>query len=74
MDEGTLNYIKSFLTYGDEQAAKQIGYTADQTLWPNYRVVVIPNGHLGKDIVYPTMDALKPTKQNKTYIDRKSVV
>ena len=68
MDEGTLNYIKSFLTYGDEQAAKQIGYTADQTLWPNYRVVVIPNGHLGKDIVYPTMDALKPTKQNKTHI------
>ena len=79
MKEEILNYIKSFLTYGDEKAAKQIGYTADQTLWPNYRVVVLPNGHLGKDIVYPTMDALTIDQRLKngektTYIIKNDII
>ena len=79
MKEEILNYIKSFLTYGDEKAAKQIGYTADQTLWPNYRVVILPNGHLGKDIVYPTMDALTIDQRLKngdktTYIIKNDII
>ena len=52
MYQEILHYLKTFLTYGDEKAAKQIGYTTDKTLWQNYRVVIVPNGHLGKDIVY----------------------
>ena len=79
MKEEILNYIKSFLTYGDEKAAKQIGYTADQTLWPNYRVVVLPNGHLGKDIVFPTMDPLTIDQRLKngektTYIIKNDII
>ena len=79
MKEEILNYIKSFLTYGNEKAAKQIGYTADQTLWPNYRVVVLPNGHLGKDIVYSTMDPLTIDQKLKdddktTYIIKNDII
>ena len=74
MIEETINYIKSFLTYGDEQAAKQIGYTSDQAQWSNYRVVILPNGHFGKDIVYPTMDAIRTVKQGKTYIIENDII
>lgn len=74
MQEEILNYIKSFLTYGNAKAAKQIGYTADQTKWADYHVVVLPNGHLGKDIVYPTMDAPKISKQGKTYIIKNDII
>ena len=49
-----IEYIIQFLLYGDEQGAKQVGYTADESLWPNYRVVVLPNGHMGKQIVRPS--------------------
>ena len=49
-----IEYIIQFLLYGDEQGAKQVGYTADESLWPNYRVVVLPNGHMGKQIVLPS--------------------
>ena len=41
-----VEYIISFLLYGDEEAAKHVGYTADDSEWHNYRVVIIPNGHL----------------------------
>ena len=49
-----IEYIIQFLLYGDEQGAKQVGYTADESLWSNYRVVVLPNGHMGKQIVRPS--------------------
>ena len=49
-----IEYIIQFLLYGDEQGAKQVGYTADESLWSNYRVVVLPNGHMGKQIVLPS--------------------
>ena len=49
-----IEYIIQFLLYGDEQGAKQVGYTVDESMWSNYRVVVLPNGHMGKQIVLPS--------------------
>lgn len=46
MDE-IIDYIKSFLVYGNEAAAKHIGYTADELDWQHYKVVIIP----GKNIL-----------------------
>ena len=51
-----IDYIIQFLLYGNEQAAKQVGYTADEAEWQNYRVVIVPNGQLGKEIVMPELD------------------
>ena len=50
-----IDYIISFLLYGNTDAAKQVGYTADEAEWQNYRVVIVPNGHLGKEIVLPEL-------------------
>lgn len=51
-----IDYIIQFLLYGNAEAAKQVGYTADETEWQNYRVVIVPNGQLGKKIVMPELD------------------
>lgn len=51
-----VDYIIQFLLYGNEEAAKQVGYTANEAEWQNYRVVIVPNGHLGKEIVMPELD------------------
>ena len=51
-----VEYIIQFLVYGDEHAAKQVGYTADESQWGKYRVVIVPSGHLGKEIVVPELD------------------
>ena len=59
-----IDYIKSFLTYGDTEAAKFIGYTNNPDEFKNYKLVIIPNGHLGKDIVLPFMGNLKPLASN----------
>lgn len=54
MDE-IINYIKTWLLYGNADEAQNIGYTDDERLWPNYKLVIVPNGHLGKDIVLPEL-------------------
>ena len=54
-----VEYIISFLLYGNEDAAKQVGYTADEAEWCNYRVVIVPNGQLGKEIVLPDLSEAK---------------
>ena len=50
-----IEYIISFLLYGDSNAVNQVGYTSDEAEWHKYRVVIVPNGHLGKDIVIPDL-------------------
>lgn len=72
----TIEYIIQFLLYGNEQGAQQIGYTADESLWPNYRVVVVPNGQMGKQIVLPTEAdlELRIEKQGNTHIVRTDVI
>lgn len=51
-----IEYIITFLLYGNQNAMQQVGYTADESQWEKYRVVIIPNGHLGKEIVMPELD------------------
>ena len=58
MDE-IIEYIKSFLLYGNSDASKLIGYTADETQWEKYAIVILPNGHLGKDLIYPDLETPK---------------
>lgn len=52
-----IDYIKTWLLYGNTDAAQNIGYTDDEREWPKYKLVIVPNGHLGKDIVLPDLDA-----------------
>lgn len=40
-----IQYIITFLLYGNEEVVKQVGYTADETEWSQYRVVIVPNGY-----------------------------
>ena len=54
-----VDYIIQFLLYGHAEAAKQVGYTADEAEWHNYRVVIVPNGHLGKEIIMPDLNEAK---------------
>ena len=65
-----IEYIIQFLLYGNEQGGKHVGYTADESLWSNYRVVVVPNGHMGRQIVLPTEEdlALRSEKHGNTYV------
>ncbi len=71
-----IEYIIQFLLYGNEQGVQQVGYTADESLWPNYRVVVVPNGHMGKQIVLPSEQdlELRIEKQGNTHIVRTDVI
>ena len=54
MDE-IINYIKTWLLYGNADAAQMIGYTTDEREWQKYKLVIVPNGHLGNDIVLPDL-------------------
>ncbi len=73
MDE-IIEYIKEFLLYGDREMAKQVGYTADESQWAQYKVVIVPCGHLGKEIVLPDMSQPKIDKADKTYIIRTDLI
>lgn len=44
--EDTVDYIKQFLLYGNEEAAKWIGYTRDESEWEQYKLVIIPGDNL----------------------------
>ena len=54
-----IQYIISFLLYGNENATNLVGYTSDQTQWKNYRVVVLPNGKFGKEIILPDLQEVQ---------------
>lgn len=75
-----VDYIIQFLLYGNEEAAKQVGYTADEAEWQNYRVVIVPNGHLGKEIVMPEFSEAKGERleakgtEQPTWIIRTDIV
>ena len=57
--QAIIDYIITFLLYGNSPAAKQVGYTADESQWEKYRVVIVPNGQLGKEIIMPLLDELQ---------------
>lgn len=54
-----IQYIITFLLYGNSEATQQVGYTTDEAEWQKYRVVIVPNGHLGSTIVMPDLEDLK---------------
>ena len=79
-----IQYIITFLLYGNSDATQQVGYTADEAEWHKYRVVIVPNGHLGAQIVMPDLSE-KPTLTpslkggessggNKTWVIRTDIV
>ena len=51
-----IDYILTWLCYGDEEAAKRVAYTADEQQLDNYDVLIIPNGQLGKELVLPELN------------------
>ena len=75
-----IDYIIQFLLYGNEQAAKQVGYTANEEEWQNYRVVIVPSGQLGKEIVMPDFSEAKGERleakgtEQPTWIIRTDIV
>lgn len=50
-----IDYIITWLCYGNEEAAHRVAYSADTQVLNKYDVLIIPNGHMGKDIVLPDM-------------------
>lgn len=54
--EEIINYIKTWLLYGNADESHNIGYTDDEREWPKYKLVIVPNGHFGKELVMPDLD------------------
>ena len=50
-----IEYILTWLCYGNTDAAKRVAYSADTQALKTHDVLVVPCGHLGKDIVLPDM-------------------
>jgi hypothetical protein len=48
-----IDYIISWLCYGDEEVAKRVAYTDDEQALETHDVIIVPNGHLGKDLIVP---------------------
>ncbi len=75
-----IEYIIAFLLYGNKEASKQVGYTADESQWKDYRVVIVPNGHLGGEIVMPELSEVKGERleakgtEHQTWIIRTDIV
>lgn len=51
----TVKYILTWLCYGDSEAASRVAYTADEKALEDHDVLIVPNGHLGYNIVLPDM-------------------
>ena len=50
-----VDYIITWLCYGDEEAAARVAYTADEKALETYDVIIVPNGLLGKELVLPEL-------------------
>ncbi len=50
-----VDYILTWLCYGDEEAAKRVAYTADEKALEDHDVIIIPCGQLGKELVLPEL-------------------
>lgn len=65
-----IEYIITWLCYGDTEVAKRVAYTADEKALENYDVIIVPNGHLGKDLVLPELKkpVVEEPAKNKSII------
>ena len=50
-----IEYLITWLCYGDAEAAKRVAYTADENALETYDVIIVPNGLLGKETVMPEL-------------------
>ena len=50
-----IDYIITWLCYGDAEAAKRVAYTTDENALKTHDVIIVPNGHLGKDLIIPEL-------------------
>lgn len=50
-----IDYIIEWLCYGDSEAAARVAYTADEKELETHDVIIVPNGHLGKDLILPEL-------------------
>ena len=53
--EEIINYLITWLCYGDAEAAKRVAYTDDEKALETYDVIIVPNGLLGKELVIPEL-------------------
>ena len=65
--EDTIDYIKQFLLYGNEEAAEWIGYTRNEEDWNEYKLVIIPGDNIltGERKEWTVPDYTKPPKARK---------
>lgn len=54
-----VDYIITWLCYGDEEAAKRVAYTDDEKALETHDVLIVPNGQLGNHIALPDMGDVK---------------
>lgn len=68
--EEIVNYLITWLCYGDAEAAKRVAYTDDEKALETYDVIIVPNGHLGKDLILPELKkpVVEQPKANKSII------
>ena len=50
-----IEYLITWLCYGDAEAAKRVAYTDDEKALETYDVIIVPNGLLGKELVIPEL-------------------
>lgn len=60
-----VEYILTWLCYGDEQAASRVAYTSDEKALLDHDVIIIPNGRLGNSIVLPEFSTVKVEQPEK---------
>ena len=53
---------------------QHIGYTADESLWSRYKVVIVPCGYLGSDLVLPDMEHPIVEQTGKTFVVRTDLI
>lgn len=65
-----IDYIITWLCYGDTNAAKRIAYTADEKALKDHDLIIIPNGHLGQDLLLPELKrpVVEQPKKGKSII------
>ena len=68
--EEIVNYLITWLCYGDAEAAKRVAYTDDEKALETYDVIIVPNGHLGNDLILPELKkpVVEQPKANKSII------
>ena len=54
-----VDYIITWLCYGDTELAKRVAYTKDEKALEDHDVIIVPNGNLGNHIVLPEMDKVQ---------------